>query len=127
MIGTLILQAQGGGLNAFILPLAMVAIIYFFMIRPQMNRQKKEKKFQAELKKGTRVITTSGIHGKIVDINTNDNTITIETGAGKIKFEKALMQTSGRPFEVPKNFFNCCRPSFFPRSVSHQSNKKGRP
>ena len=61
------------------------------MIRPQMNRQKKEKKFQAELKKGTRVITTSGIHGKIVDINTNDNTITIETGAGKIKFEKAAV------------------------------------
>lgn len=91
MIGTLILQSQGGGLNAFILPLAMVAIIYFFMIRPQMNRQKKEKKFQAELKKGARVITTSGIHGKIVDINTNDNTITIETGAGKIKFEKAAV------------------------------------
>ena len=61
------------------------------MIRPQMNRQKKEKKFQAELKKGTRVITTSGIHGKIVDINSNDNTITIETGAGKIKFEKAAV------------------------------------
>ena len=61
------------------------------MIRPQMNRQKKEKKFQAELKKGARVITTSGIHGKIVDINTNDNTITIETGAGKIKFEKAAV------------------------------------
>ena len=91
MIGTLILQAQGGGLNGLILPLAMVAIIYFFMIRPQMNRQKKEKKFQAELKKGTRVITTSGIHGKIVDINSNDNTITIETGAGKIKFEKAAV------------------------------------
>jgi preprotein translocase subunit YajC len=91
MIGTLILQAPGGGLNVLILPLAMVAIIYFFMIRPQMNRQKKEKKFQAELKKGTRVITTSGIHGKIVDINTNDNTITIETGAGKIKFEKAAV------------------------------------
>ena len=91
MIGTLILQAQGGGLNAFVLPLAMVAIIYFFMIRPQMNRQKKEKKFQSELKKGTRVITTSGIHGKIVDINSNDNTITIETGAGKIKFEKAAV------------------------------------
>lgn len=37
------------------------------------------------------MITTSGIHGKIVDINSNDNTITIETGAGKIKFEKAAV------------------------------------
>lgn len=91
MIGLLILQAESGGMGAFVLPLAMVAIIYFFMIRPQMNRQKKEKKFQSELKKGTRVITTSGIHGKIVDINNTDNTITIETGAGKIKFEKAAV------------------------------------
>ncbi|MDG2074675.1 MAG: preprotein translocase subunit YajC, partial [Polaribacter sp.] len=41
--------------------------------------------------KGTRVITSSGIHGKIVEVNENDNTITIETGAGKIKFEKAAV------------------------------------
>ena len=61
------------------------------MIRPQMTKQKKEKKFQAEIKKGTRVITSSGIHGKIVEVNENDNTITIETGAGKIKFEKAAI------------------------------------
>ena len=61
------------------------------MIRPQMTKQKKEKKFQADIVKGTRVITSSGIHGKIVEVNENDNTITIETGAGKIKFEKAAI------------------------------------
>ena len=61
------------------------------MIRPQMTKQKKEKKFQAEIKKGTRVITSSGIHGKIVELNENDNTVTIETGAGKIKFERAAI------------------------------------
>ena len=61
------------------------------MIRPQMTKQKKEKKFQADIAKGTRVITSSGIHGKIVEVNENDNTITIETGAGKIKFEKAAI------------------------------------
>ena len=70
---------------------AMILVLYFFMIRPQMNRQKKEKSFQAEIKKGTKVVTSSGIHGKIAEINTTDNTITIETGAGKIKFERSAI------------------------------------
>lgn len=70
---------------------AMILVLYFFMIRPQMKRQKKEKAFQAEIKKGAKVITASGIHGKIVEINSTDNTITLETGAGKIKFERSAI------------------------------------
>ncbi len=85
------LQASTSGLSSMLPFLAMIVVIYFFMIRPQMSKQKKEKKFQAEIKKGTRVITSSGIHGKIVEVNESDNTITIETGAGKIKFEKAAI------------------------------------
>lgn len=91
MIYTILLQTEGGGLQAFILPLAMIAIIYLFMIRPQMSRQKKEKKFQSELKRGDKVITTSGIHGKLVEINETENTVSVETGAGKIKFERAAI------------------------------------
>ena len=85
------LQASTSGLSSMLPFLAMIVVIYFFMIRPQMTKQKKEKKFQAEIKKGTRVITSSGIHGKIIEVNEKDNTITIETGAGKIKFEKAAI------------------------------------
>ena len=85
------LQAGSSGISSMLPFLAMIVVIYFFMIRPQMTKQKKEKKFQAEIKKGTRVITSSGIHGKIVEVNDNDNTITIETGAGKIKFERAAI------------------------------------
>ena len=85
------LQASTSGLSSMLPFLAMIVVIYFFMIRPQMSKQKKEKKFQAEIKKGTRVITSSGIHGKIVEVNDNDHTITIETGAGKIKFQKAAI------------------------------------
>jgi preprotein translocase subunit YajC len=70
---------------------AMILVLYFFMIRPQMNRQKKEKSFQAEIKTGTKVVTSSGIHGKISEVNGKDNTITIETGAGKIKFESSAI------------------------------------
>jgi preprotein translocase subunit YajC len=87
----MILQASAGGLGSMLPFLAMIVVIYFFMIRPQMSKQKKEKKFQAEIIKGTKVITSSGIHGKISEIHENDNTITIETGAGKIKFERAAI------------------------------------
>jgi preprotein translocase subunit YajC len=61
------------------------------MIRPQMKKQKQEKKFQASISRGTRIITTSGIHGKIVDINDKDATVTVETGAGKMKFERSAI------------------------------------
>ena len=71
--------------------IAMIGVFYFLIIRPQMKRQKKEKEFQSEVKKGIKVITTSGIHGKIVELDNNDNTVTIETGAGKIKFERSAI------------------------------------
>ena len=80
------------GTLASMLPFAaMILVLYFFMIRPQMSKAKKEKSFQAEIKKGAKVVTSSGIHGKIAEINSTDNTITIETGAGKIKFERAAI------------------------------------
>ena len=87
----LILQADSGSLASMLPFLAMIAVLYFFMLRPQMRIQNKEKSFQSELKKGSKVVTSSGIHGKVVDIHTNDNTVTIETGAGKIKFERSAI------------------------------------
>ncbi|NVJ87884.1 MAG: preprotein translocase subunit YajC [Flavobacteriaceae bacterium] len=91
MILNIVLQSGSGGLASMLPFIAMIAVLYFFMLRPQMKKQKKEKAFQAQLKKGTKVITTSGIHGKVIDIHTNDNTVTIETGAGKIKFERSAI------------------------------------
>ncbi|MDG1803780.1 preprotein translocase subunit YajC [Flavicella sp.] len=73
-----------------LLPFALMFIVlYLFMIRPQIKKQKNEKKFQSEIGKGSKVVTTSGIHGKIVEIS--DATVVIETGAGKIKFEKSSL------------------------------------
>jgi len=89
---SLIFLQQGAGSLMSVLPiLAIIIVFYFFMIRPQMNRQKKEKTFQAEIKKGTKVVTSSGIHGKIAEINAADNTVSVETGAGKIKFERSAI------------------------------------
>ena len=72
------------------LPLILIFVVaYFFMIRPQMKRQKEEKKFIGGLKKGDRVITKSGLHGKIMEINDADHTVVIETLAGKLKLENS--------------------------------------
>ena len=65
--------------------------MYFFMIAPQMKRAKQEKKFITELKRGDRVITKSGIHGKVVELNDKDSTCVVETGAGKIRFERSAI------------------------------------
>jgi preprotein translocase subunit YajC len=100
MFSIIFLQA-GGGLASMLPFLAMILVLYFFMIRPQMNRQKKEKVFQAGIKKGARVVTSSGIHGKIAEINESDNTVTIETGAGKIKFERSAIS-----MELSKKYNN---------------------
>ena len=70
---------------------AMFAVVYFFMIAPQMKRTKQEKKFATELKRGDKVITKSGLHGKVVDLNDKDNSCVIETLAGKIKFERSAI------------------------------------
>ena len=71
--------------------IAMFAVVYFFMIAPQMKRAKKEKKFAAELKRGDKVITKSGMHGKVLELNEKDNSCIIETLAGKIKFERSAI------------------------------------
>ncbi|MCX2837534.1 preprotein translocase subunit YajC [Salinimicrobium profundisediminis] len=67
----------------------MFIVVYFFMIRPQMNRAKKEKQFSSEIKRGDRIVTKSGMHGKIVDFSDKLNAVIIETGAGKITFDRS--------------------------------------
>lgn len=67
----------------------MIAVFYFLLIRPNQQRAKKEKAFEAALKVGDKVITKSGIHGKIAEIA--QDTIVIETMSGKIKMEKSAI------------------------------------
>jgi len=77
---------QFAGLWPFLL---MFVVIYFFMIRPQQQRAKKEKAFEDGLKIGDKIITKSGIHGKLAE--TAETTVVIETMAGKIKMEKSAI------------------------------------
>ena len=81
--------------QGFLLPLLILVVFYFFMIRPQMKRQKDEKKFASALKKGDKIITKSGLYGKVIDLNDNDNTCVIETMAGRLKFDRSAISMEG--------------------------------
>ena len=71
--------------------LLMLVVFFFFIILPQQRRQKKEKNFMTALKKGDLIITKSGLHGKILEVNDKDNTCIIETLAGKLKVERSAI------------------------------------
>jgi preprotein translocase subunit YajC len=68
----------------------LFAVMYLFLIRPQMKKAKQEKQFAAQLKKGDKVITSGGLHGKVLELY-DDGTCIIESGAGKMKFERSAI------------------------------------
>ncbi len=79
--------------SGIIMIVALVAIFYFFMIRPQQKRQKEIRKFRENLKVGDKVITAGGIYGKIR--NVNDTTFQIEIAEGvKIIIDKGSVYPS---------------------------------
>lgn len=79
----------------------MFAVVYFLMIRPQQKKMKQEKQFESELKVGDRIITKSGIHGKISEMA--DSTVVIETMAGKLKMERsAISPELSQKLNAPK-------------------------
>jgi preprotein translocase subunit YajC len=69
--------------------LLMFVVIYFFMIRPQQKRAKQEKQFESNLKVGDKIITKSGLHGKIAEVA--EGTIVLETMSGKLKMERSAI------------------------------------
>ncbi len=77
-------------LQSFAPLILMFLIVYLFIIRPQMKRSKQEKQFAADLKKGDKVVTKSGLHGKVLELN-DDGTCIIESGAGKMKYERSAI------------------------------------
>jgi len=101
MYQTIFLQGSTYG-NIILIPL-MFLVLYLFMIRPQIKKQKNEKNFQSTIKKGSKIVTTSGIHGKIVDLIDSDNTCVIETSAGKIKFERSAISMELSKKYLPKD------------------------
>ena len=69
---------QGGSMSFLIMMIAIFAIMYFFMFKPQQKKQKEIQKFQNELTEGTEVITGGGIHGVVKSIDLAKNTVDIK-------------------------------------------------
>lgn len=67
-----------------------IAVFYIFIFLPQIRKSKKQKQFREALQKGDRIVTTGGIHGKIVELK--DLTASIDVGAGtKIKIDRSAI------------------------------------
>ena len=89
---TLFLAAQtaananqgGGGMGMLIMMVAIFAIMWLFMIRPQQKKQKKIREFQNALKEGDKVVTGGGVYGTVKRVNAQENTIDIEVARGVV-------------------------------------------
>ncbi|MFZ9587034.1 MAG: preprotein translocase subunit YajC [Crocinitomicaceae bacterium] len=88
MINTHILAGAQGMQSILMLGL-MVIVFYFFMIRPQMRKQKELKKFREGLKVGDKIVSIGGIHGKILEVT--DATVLIQSEGTKLRLEKSAV------------------------------------
>lgn len=95
-MNTVLLQASGGGITSFLPIIGMIAIFYFFFIRPQQRKQKETKKYLEEIKKGEMVVTVGGIHGKIMEVS--DTTVLLDVDRGT----KLLIEKSSISLEASK-------------------------
>mgnify|MGYP003574323873 FL=1 len=82
--------SEGGGFMSFLPLIAIVLVFYLFFIMPQMKKSKDQKKYREALKKGDKIVTIGGIHGKIVEMQ--DTTFTIEVeGQNRLRIEKSAV------------------------------------
>jgi preprotein translocase subunit YajC len=93
-LNTIILMTQpngeGSGMSTLIMLGAMAIVFYFFMIRPQVKKQKEQKNFRESLKTGDKIVTIGGIHGKITAMQETTATIKVEDGS-TFKIEKSAV------------------------------------
>ena len=83
-------QPQGFGGMGLLMPIALIAVMYFFMIRPQMKRQKEHKGMLDKLSRGDEVITSGGVAGVVTDIG--DNFVTVEIADNvRVRVQKAAI------------------------------------
>ena len=89
----ILLQAgQGGSMSLIVMMIAIFAIMWFFMIRPQQKRQKEIQNFQNTLQEGTQVITGGGIYGTVKKIDLANGIIEIKIADGVvIKVDKSYV------------------------------------
>lgn len=78
-------QAQsGGGMSFLVMMVAVFAIMWFFMIRPQQKKQKEIRNFQNSLQEGANVVIGGGIHGVVRKIDLTNNVVDVEIAKGVV-------------------------------------------
>ncbi|MDR1810163.1 MAG: preprotein translocase subunit YajC [Prevotella sp.] len=82
------LQGSGDGMQMIVMMVAIIAIFYFFMIRPQQKKQKAIQKARDEMKAGDKVVTAGGVHGKIKEVGDTNFIVEIAENV-RIKIEKS--------------------------------------
>lgn len=89
---SVLLQAGGGTAQIMniVMIVGMLAVFYFFMIRPQQKKQKDQKNFSDSLKRGDSVITISGLHGKVTEIEGTSVLLEIDKGV-KVRVERSAI------------------------------------
>ena len=80
-------------MSTLIMLAGMFGIMYLFMIRPQMKRQKEAKVFRDAVKKGDQVVTIGGVHGKVVSVS--EKTVVLEFESGKARVDKSALSPNG--------------------------------
>ena len=93
--------AGAGGMNPMVLMLIM-AVMFFFMVWPQMRRQKKAKAFTESLQKGDKIVTSGGVHGKIASVTDTQYILEIEEGKMKIEKSGISMEMTQAAYPAPK-------------------------
>jgi len=90
----MILLAAGTGTSSLIMFGMIFAVMYFFMIRPQIKKQKKEREYRSALKQGDAVMTIGGIYGKITEVKEEAFIIEVHGGT-KLKVAKTAVSMTG--------------------------------
>lgn len=94
MLPTILLMApsggQGSGYQSLIFLGLIMVVFYFFFIRPQAKKAKDLKKYREALKKGDKIVTIGGIHGKIVEVQETTFTIEVEDGS-RLRIERSAV------------------------------------
>ncbi len=85
-------QGGGGGFSGIFMMVAIFAIFYFILIRPQQKKMKEHKKMVEELKKGDRIVTAGGIYGTVEGVTSNTLTVKIAEGT-KVKITRSSVGT----------------------------------
>lgn len=89
---TVLLQTPASnGIMSFLPLILIVLIMYFFMIRPQVKKQKAEAKYRSEIKKGDKVLTIGGIHAKVLDVQEFTLLVQADGGTSKFKINKSAI------------------------------------